>query len=94
MKEPLSIEEFIEKMRELIPYAIDIFLHGNCTTFALLLDSAYIGEVVHNLDHALFLYKGEYYDITGKVKVLNKSSFLVLNAYKKSRELSLRQNYY
>lgn len=63
-----EILDFIELIRESVPNAVEVFTKGNCGSFARILNKTFSGgNILHNIDHAVFEYQGVYYDITGNV---------------------------
>lgn len=67
-----EILSFIELVQDSVPNAIEVFTKGNCTSFALMLATAFPGgRVLHNIDHAVYEYNGFEYDITGHVSLEN-----------------------
>lgn len=66
----MEIGDFIKNLREADRYMEIIFTNGGCYKFAKLLQSMYSGGeiVLEHHDHALYFYKGELWDITGKVE--------------------------
>lgn len=65
----MKIESFITALRESDDYMETIFTQGGCYKFALMLQKLFPdGEIYMELqDHAVYYYKGEYWDITGRV---------------------------
>lgn len=64
-----EIIKFIKFFKSSVPNAEEIFTKGNCTSFARLLSMVFPGgQVLHNMDHAVYLYDNFYYDITGMAR--------------------------
>lgn len=63
-----EILDFIELIRESVPNAVEVFTKGNCGSFARILNKTFSGgNILHNIDHAVFEYQSLWYDITGNV---------------------------
>ena len=64
-----TIIDYIDLVRDSVPEAIKIFTEGNCGSFARMLNKTFPGgKILHNIDHAVYEYHGNYYDITGRIK--------------------------
>lgn len=64
-----TILDYIELVRNSVPNAIEVFTKGNCGPFSLMLLKTFPGgEIKELFGHRLYEYKGNWYDITGKVK--------------------------
>jgi hypothetical protein len=62
----IEILRFIELIKECFPNAEQICTQGSCIRFALLLQHQYPkGKILYNIDHAIFEYEGQYFDIGG-----------------------------
>lgn len=56
----------IELIKDCFPDASEICKNGSCVKFALLLEHIYgCGNVLYDMNHAIFEYGGNYYDIDG-----------------------------
>ena len=63
-----TILDYIELVRNSVPDAVEVFTQGNCGPFALMLLKTFPGgEILNNVDHTIYEYHGEWYDITGKI---------------------------
>lgn len=88
-----SIIKFIELFRNSVPNAKEIFMKGNCTSFARILSIAFPGgQVLHNIDHAVYEYHGLCYDITGEVE--KPKGALPIEEYGLEMILELTKNNY
>ena len=46
-----------------------VYTHGSCVKFAMILKHIYpTGKILYDLDHAIFEYEGNYFDINGFAK--------------------------
>ena len=69
---PISIEDFIRKIRNPLAggQVENIFLHGFCYYFSIILKEKFPkGTILYSpsLNHFIFLYNSEIWDITGNV---------------------------
>ena len=63
-----TILDYIELVRNSVPDAVEVFTKGNCGPFALMLLKTFPGgEILNNVNHTVYEYNGEMYDITGKI---------------------------
>lgn len=70
----MNIERVIKSLRETDHYIKTIFIQGGCYKFHLFLRSIFpTSKAMINKDgdHIITEYKGEYYDITGKLLDIN-----------------------
>lgn len=56
----------IELIRESFDDSVKVYTQGSCVKFAMILKHMYPqGRILYNLDHAVFEYEGNYFDING-----------------------------
>lgn len=63
MNQPII--DFIEQFRRTVPGAEKTYMNGGCVQFAILLTTAFGGQVYYNMDHAAARIDNVFYDITG-----------------------------
>ena len=67
--EHISILETIELISDSFDGAVKVYTNGSCVKFAMLLEYFHPGgEVLYDLNHAIYEYNGVCYDITGMVE--------------------------
>ena len=65
----INILKTIELVRTSFVGAEIVYTNGSCVKFAMLLLHLYpSGKILYDLDHAIFEYNNEYYDINGLCK--------------------------
>lgn len=68
----MGIEDLITSIRDSFPKSVEVYTRGSCVRFAQILKTVYPeGQILYNVCHAIFEYKGKYYDITGEVQKEN-----------------------
>ena len=61
-----TILKTIELIRESFTDSVEVYMNGSCVKFAMILKHLYPqGEIYYDMDHAIFSYDGNYYDING-----------------------------
>ena len=64
-----TILKTIELIRESFTDSVEVYMNGSCVKFAMILKHLYPqGEIYYDMDHAIFYYNGNYYDINGFAK--------------------------
>jgi hypothetical protein len=70
----MSIEEFIQELRNSDEYIHHIYSKGGCYKFHLLLSKMYrncIPYINQEMNHVITKYKGKYYDIYGPLDCID-----------------------
>jgi len=71
--------DFIKTIRESFIGSEIVYTNGSCVKFSMILLHLYpSGKILYDLDHAIFEYEGECYDINGLCK---KSNHMPLEDY-------------
>lgn len=64
-----DILKVIELIRDSFDGSVEVYTHGSCTKFAMILKYIFPdGEILSDHNHSIFEYNGNCYDITGFVK--------------------------
>lgn len=62
----------IQLIRESFDGSVEVYTKGSCVKLAMLLKHLYPeGQVLYDMDHAIFEYNGTCFDITGEVRKTN-----------------------
>jgi uncharacterized protein YggL (DUF469 family) len=91
----MTLEKFIDELRNTDGYMEYIFTRGGCYRFHVLLSRMYkncIPYINQEMNHVITRYKGKYYDINGEIGCLDGYRKLTENDKEIVEKWSFRKN--